>query len=87
MKSKQAILEYRMAPSGGRGRRRWGFRFKATDGRILMDSRGGFSSLSEAEQGFVSMVKSIASNKYLVDFPSKVLPVGRRRSSPRKVSA
>ena len=66
MKSRQAILEYCEKPAKNGRKREWGFRFKTTEGKVLMESQGGFSSLGHAEKGFLSMVKSIATNQYSI---------------------
>lgn len=84
MKRKQAVLEYCATPVGGR-RGQWGFRFKDTDGRIVMDSRGGYPSLNKAERGFVSLVKSIASNQYSVAVASRRRPGQAHRAAAKRV--
>jgi hypothetical protein len=66
MKSRQAILEYCEKPAKNGRKREWGFRFKTGEGKVLMESQGGFSSLGHAEKGFLAMIKSIATNKYSI---------------------
>ena len=65
MKTRSAVLEYCVIQS--RGRRKWGFRFKSGNGRVLMDSVKKYPSQCEAEKGFISLIKRIASNQYKVD--------------------
>ena len=72
MKNKRVILEYREAkPVRGGRKSKWGFRFKTPDGQTLLESGTGFTSLAKAEQGFVSLIKSIATNAYKVAYPAK----------------
>ena len=72
MKNKRVILEYRQAKAARGGKKStWGFCFKTSDGQTLLESGTGFTSLAKAEQGFVSLVKSIASNAYQVAYPAK----------------
>ena len=66
MKPKKAMLEYRASKTAGRKRATWGFRFKTANGETLMESKRPFASRRLAEQGFVAMLKSIATNNYLV---------------------
>ena len=66
MKPKTAMLEYRSGKTAGRKRATWGFRFKSADGETLMESKRPFASRRQAEQGFVAMLKSIATNNYSV---------------------
>jgi uncharacterized protein YegP (UPF0339 family) len=72
MKQKHAILEYRRARRT-RGKKakpaKWGFRFKAPDGKTLIESVASFASQRQAEQGFLSMIKSIAANQYTIRTP------------------
>ena len=72
MKNKRVILEYRQTKAvHGRKKPKWGFCFKTTDGQTLLESGTDFTSLAKAEQGFVSLVKSIATNEYQVAYPAK----------------
>ena len=59
------MLEYCVTHS--RGRRKWGFRFKSRNGRVLINSVRKYPSRCEAEKGFISLIKSIASNQYKID--------------------
>ena len=71
-KNKRVILEYRQAKAvRGQKKSKWGYCFKTTDGQTLLESGTGFASLAKAEQGFVSLVKSIAANEYQVAYPAK----------------
>ena len=69
MKKKHVILEYCEAKSAGRRGGKWGFRFKTAEGDTLIESEQHFGSLEQAEQGFVALMKSIATNEYTVDYP------------------
>jgi hypothetical protein len=72
MKNKRVILEYRQTKVvRGHKKPKWGFCFKTTDGHTLLESGTDFTSLAKAEQGFVSLVKSIATNEYQVAYPAK----------------
>lgn len=66
MKPERAMLEYRAGKTAGCKRATWGFRFKTADGETLMESKRPFASRQQAEQGFVAMLKSIATNNYSV---------------------
>jgi uncharacterized protein YegP (UPF0339 family) len=74
MKSKNAVLEYKVANrSKNRSKseaRKWGFRFKTPDGKILVESAALFDSYAKAQQGFLGMIKSIATNQYSVKAPT-----------------
>ena len=80
MKSKVPVLEYSVAGTTPGKRVNWAFRFKTPDGHIMIESTNHFSSRAEAERSFVSLVKSIASNEYRVEYPnhSRIRP----KSSP-----
>jgi uncharacterized protein YegP (UPF0339 family) len=71
MKFKRAMLEYRSGKTVGRRRATWGFRFKTADGVTLMKSTLPYASRRQAEQGFVAMLKSIATNDYSIH-PSEI---------------
>ncbi len=73
--SKRVILEYRVAKPNRGEKAKWGFRFKTPAGRTLIESGKEFSSLAEAEKGFVSLVKSIATNQYQVSYPDQNMSV------------
>ena len=64
MKKKNAVLEYCVTNSPGQAR--WSFRFKSKQGRVLMNSGERYASLDEAVSGFITLVKSIASNQYRI---------------------
>ena len=74
MKSKNAVLEYKVANrSKNRSKskaRKWGFRFKTPDGKTLVESAALFDSYAKAQQGFLGMIKSIATNQYSVKAPT-----------------
>jgi hypothetical protein len=78
-KTRRVILEYREAKANGHKRSKWGFLFKTQDGHTLMESGKDFSSLAEAEQGFVSLMKSIATNQYQVNYPGRLYSSGGSR--------
>ena len=65
MEGNQAVLEYCATETHGESPE-WGFRLKTSDGRTLIESTTAFDSQAEAEIGFVSMVKLIATNQYTV---------------------
>ena len=82
MKNKRVILEYRKAKTVRGGKKsQWGFSFKTPDGQTLLESGTGFTSLAKAEQGFVSLVKSIAANEYQVAYPAKARAIARAMSA------
>ena len=67
MNNKEAVLEYHVnKETTDEGQ--WGFRFKDSNGEILIDS-SGYPTLAQAEQGFLALVKSIATNRYSVSTP------------------
>jgi len=66
---KHAILEYRVGRRSRGKKAKWGFRFKAPDGTTLIESVAAFASQRQAEQGFVSIIKSIAANQYTIQTP------------------
>jgi len=65
MKTKLPVLEYSV--TGTSPANKWTFRFKTPEGKVLIESRMGFCSQAEAEQEFVSLMKSIAANEYKVE--------------------
>jgi hypothetical protein len=65
MDGNKAILEYCASEVDG-GSEAWGFRLKTSDGQTLIESAKAFDSRSKAEEGFVSMIKLIATNQYTV---------------------
>src|SRR6185369_5073518 len=68
MNSKLPVLEYSVA-EGKRGKRgKWLFRFRTSEGEVLIQSSMKFPSKAEAERRFVSLIKSIASNEYQVAY-------------------
>jgi hypothetical protein len=64
MDGNKAVLEYCAAADAGS--ESWGFRLKTSDGQTLIESTRAFDSQAEAEVGFVSMIKLIATNQYAV---------------------
>ena len=66
MNSHRAVLEYCITDPDGGKEGRWGFRFKGPGGQVLIESAKGFDSQAEAEAGFVSTLKLIATNQYVV---------------------
>jgi len=68
MKNKTPVLEYCMASKSGR-KPRWVFRFRSPQGDTLIESRKAFASKTQAEKGFVSLMKSVATNQYTVEYP------------------
>ena len=72
----EAKLEYSVTPE----QNSWGFQFKDGSGQILIDS-SGYPSLEQAQQGFISLVKSIATNQYSVAFPDSVSSPPKRKLS------
>ena len=71
MKSEHAMLEYCMGRPPGGQKGKWRFRFKTKEGEVVMDSGERYASLDQAEAGFVTLVKSIASNEYQVSLPGQ----------------
>src|SRR5713101_3180349 len=68
MNNKRPALEYWVRATQS-GKPSWGFRFTTPEGNLLMESPKMFTSQAEAERGFVSMMKSVASNQYIVEWP------------------
>jgi hypothetical protein len=68
MKNKTPVLEYCMARKNGR-KARWVFKFRSPQGDTLIESRKAFASKMQAEKGFVSLMKSVATNQYTVEYP------------------
>ncbi len=86
MKTKLPVLEY-SSVGGTTGKRgQWTFRFITPGGVILIESGANFSSKAEAERGFVSLIKSVASNEYRVTqlFPSSRDQPNSGSSLPRR---
>jgi uncharacterized protein YegP (UPF0339 family) len=69
MKSKLPVLEYSVVGRTPGKRGKWTFRFRTPEGGVLIESGAKFSTKAEAERGFVSLIKSVASNEYQVDYP------------------
>src|SRR5438046_5785955 len=80
MKTNNPVLEYCAAKSTGRKRAKWSFRFRTPDGDLLLQSAKTFNSKAEAEQGFISLIKSVASNQYNIEFLED--PKSRPHSPP-----
>ena len=68
MQTNNAILEYCFEENNPAGNGSWSFKLTSPEGETLMESSQAFETQSEAEKGFVSMVKLIASNHYTVSF-------------------
>ena len=69
MDRRSAVLEYRIAETDKATAPKWGFRFKDADGQVLMESARAFDSPAKAEEGFVAMIKLIATNQYTIASP------------------
>ncbi len=69
MDRKNAVLEYCVAETNGATAPEWRFRFKGADGQTLMESATVFNSPAKAQDGFVAMIKLIATNQYAVECP------------------
>jgi hypothetical protein len=69
MNNKRPVLEYCLLRATQSGQPTWGFRFTTSEGDLLMESPKTFNSRAEAERGFVSMLKAVASNQYTVEGP------------------
>lgn len=70
MKHKSAVLEYKLAKQTRTKSRKWAFRFKTPDGKTLVESAALFDSYAKAQQGFLSMIKFIATNQYSIKAPA-----------------
>jgi hypothetical protein len=70
MKSKIPVLEYLLAGTAPGKMAKWGFRFRTSEGDVLIESALNFRSQADAERAFVSVIKSIATNKYAVECPT-----------------
>ena len=70
MKNKNPVLEYKVASRSKSKARKWGFRFKTPDGKTLVESAALFDSYAKAQQGFLAMIKSIATNQYSIKAPA-----------------
>ena len=68
MKRKTSVLEYCVARKRGK-RAKWAFRFRTPEGETLIQSAKVFDSRVKAEAGFVSLIKSVASNQYRIEYP------------------
>src|SRR5438552_3777622 len=71
MKTNHPVLEYCRASATGRKPARWGFRFRTAEGGILIESAKRFASKAQAERGFISLIKSVATNQYQVEYPQQ----------------
>ena len=69
MKNNCPVLEYYVGQPKRTRKARWGFRFKTAAGDLLISSPNTFSSKANAERGFVSLIKSVATNQYCVECP------------------
>ena len=69
MDRRNAVLEYHITETNEATAPKWGFRFKGMDGQTLMESPRAFDSPAKAEEGFIAMIKLIASNQYTIDSP------------------
>ena len=70
MDRKIAVLEYCVAEANGAPAAKWRFRFKDAEGQTLMESARSFDSPAQAEEGFIAMIKLIATNQYRIDGPT-----------------
>ena len=71
MKNKLPVLEYSVAGTNRRKKTKWTFRFKTPENEILIESSINFGSKAEAERTFVSVIKSIATNSYKVEYAER----------------
>ena len=69
MKTKTSVLEYCVARKQG-GKPRWLFKFRTPEGDTLIQSAKAFGSKIQAEKGFISLIKSVATNQYKVEYPA-----------------
>ena len=69
MKNKTPVLEYCVARKNGK-RAKWAFKFRTPKGDTLIQSAKAFRSKNQAEKGFASMIKSVATNQYTVEYPN-----------------
>ena len=69
MKNRTPVLEYCVAKKGGK-KAKWAFRFRTPEGETLIESAKVFDSRVKAEAGFFSLIKSVASNQYRVEYPA-----------------
>ena len=69
MDRRNAVLEYHITETNEATAPKWGFRFKGADGQTLMESAKAFDSAAKAEEGFVAMIKLIATNQYTIAGP------------------
>src|ERR1043166_1894281 len=86
MNSKRPVLEYSVVRETHSDKPSWGFRFTTPEGNLLMESPKMFTSRAEAERGFVSIMKSVATNQYIVGSPrsSRTRAGGARGVSRRR---
>src|SRR5437588_12063998 len=68
MNTKLPVLEYSTVAAVLGKRAQWAFRFRTPEGEILMESAPTFRSKAAAERGFVSLIKAVARNAYLVAY-------------------
>jgi len=68
MKNNTPVLEYCVARKKGK-KAKWAFRFRTPEGQTLIQSAQVFASRCEAEAGFFSLIKSVASNQYRIEYP------------------
>ena len=67
MKTKTPVLEYSVAKTGKRAK--WVFKFRTPHGDTLIQSAKPFNSKTQAEAGFIALMKSVATNQYTVEYP------------------
>ena len=61
MKENSVLLEYCVAQDGKMDK--WGFRFRSQTGKTLVESPKAFNSKAEAEEGLVSLIKSVTASR------------------------
>lgn len=68
MKNKTPVLEYCVAKMSGK-KAKWMFKFTTPEGETLMESAMAFDFKTQAEAGFIGLIKSVATNQYKVEYP------------------
>ena len=69
MKNKTPVLEYCVANPNGK-KAKWMFKFSTPKGETLIESAKAFTSRTQAEKGFISLMKCVATNQYKVEYPA-----------------
>jgi uncharacterized protein YegP (UPF0339 family) len=70
MKNQDSVLEYCVAKKKSHRKPQWTFKFRTPEGETLVQSAKPFASRSEAERGFISLIKSVATNQYKIEYPA-----------------